>query len=148
MGPRRCCALASARPAQAGAPVSCPRPALPRHVPPDGPPPIGPSGDTDMTTRRGFLPLAFAFLLAVAPAGFGQCFSTFNDDGFDTGCCGPAVPNLPTFPAATVTSDYGALFGCQQTFVIAPFQVTFSQPQWVLCDYALINVFVQLTPND
>jgi hypothetical protein len=100
-----------------------------------------------MTPRSSFLPLAFVLILAAAP-GLGQCFSTFNDDGFDTGCCGPVVPNLPNFPAATVTSDYGALFGCQQTFVIPPFQVTFSQPQWVLCDYAFINVFVQLTSND
>jgi hypothetical protein len=101
-----------------------------------------------MTTRRGVLPLMFALLLAAAPGAFGQCFSTFNDDGFDTGCCGPVVPNLPNFPAQTVTSDYGALFGCQQLFVVPPFPVTFSAPQWVLCDYAIVNVFIQLTPND
>ena len=102
-----------------------------------------------MTTRRALVPLflALGLVLASPSAAPAQCFAAV-DDGFDTGCCGPVAPNLPVFPSILTTGDYGALLGCHQTFVIPPFPVFFSAPQFITCDYALINVFVQLTASE
>jgi hypothetical protein len=100
-----------------------------------------------MTTRRVLLPLFLGLVLAFPTPAPAQCFAAV-DDGFDTGCCGPVAPNLPVFPSILTTGDYGALLGCHQTFVIPPFPVFFSAPQFITCDYALINVFVQLTSSE
>jgi hypothetical protein len=96
---------------------------------------------------RPSLPWIVALLISVGPAASGQCMLP-TDDGFDTGCCGPVAPVLPAFPPVTMSADYGALVGCQQLFVVPPFQVQFGAPTFVLCDVALINVFIQLTPSD
>src|SRR5688572_30645399 len=99
-----------------------------------------------MKIRRTLL-LAIIAFLAFAPAGIGQCMLP-TDDGFDTGCCGPVAPALPIFPPVTVSAEYGVLVGCQQQFVVPPFQVQFGAPTFVLCDVALISVNIQLPGNN
>jgi hypothetical protein len=100
-----------------------------------------------MTTRKlNRSLLILAAMLLLAPAGLAQsCFN--GDDGFDAGCCNIPTPTLPTFNAVTIQAEYGALLGCHPTFVVPPFPVTFSQPNFVLCDYAIINVNAPIMPG-
>ena len=61
-----------------------------------------------------------------------------GDDGFNTGCCITPLPNLPQFPTITETGLYGCIKDCA---LEAQFNYSVTiQHQWVLCDYAVINI--------
>jgi hypothetical protein len=95
-----------------------------------------------MTTRPRFLLLLLSIAFASASTIPAQ-WCNFGDDGFDQGCCTPANPILPPFPATTLQADWGILVGCTQQVAIPPVTVQLGAPQFVLCDYALVSVFAQ-----
>jgi hypothetical protein len=89
-------------------------------------------------------PCAFAaslvFVLAVGAAAPAQCIG--GDDGFDIGCCQPVgAATIPNFPAMTMMASWAELSKCVP-LNLNTVTVSLSPPTLILCDYALINVFV------
>lgn len=72
----------------------------------------------------------------------GAC--VFGDDGFNSGCCQPVTPNLPTFPAITVAGKHGCVLNCnleQEDGV----SIQLGAPNFITCDLAAIDVTI--SPN-
>src|SRR5688572_25311011 len=97
-------------------------------------------------TRRLLLASSCLLLVLTASAG-AQNPCPVGDDGFDSPCCQQALPAaVPAFPQLTVPADWAMIVGCFPNTTAATVQL--SAPSWVLCDYAVINVFAVLANGD
>jgi hypothetical protein len=93
--------------------------------------------------RHSLIIVAFAVLLSHAPSGAQIVACQFGDDGFNLGCCVTPQPNLPQFPNIQIGGRYGCIRDCsleaQFTYQLS---IAF---QWVLCDYAVIDIMATPT---
>ncbi len=82
-------------------------------------------------------------VVALAPAQV-PCF--LGDDGFDTGCCKEPHPNFPKFPKVAEKGVYACLRNCagEAKFDV---EVTVGEPQFFLCDTAIIEIKVTPAPG-
>ena len=83
----------------------------------------------------------FVLLVSCASTTLGQCI---GDDNMvpppGTPCCTFATPALPSFPALPVASQGACLLSCSVE-ASWPFQVFFTAPTQVFCDFFVSQMF-------
>lgn len=84
--------------------------------------------------------LMIALVLTAAAALPGQPGYCEWNDGFDQGCCTLPQPNLPAFPAATISGAWARLGDCGVPDPQLSATTVFGPASMFLCDYATVTI--------